>query len=85
MKPRDGKPKKFAMLLGIGFDNADGHYRRTSGKNFLLVGGSAETHEKMQDKAIALNEELDRRGRRLEDVDSPDEMRDIAHDAGLDA
>jgi hypothetical protein len=84
MKARDEQARqKFSMLFGIGFDGKDGHYRRTSGKNFLLIGGSEETHEKMQDKAIALNEELDRRGRRLEDVDSAEEMRDIANDAGL--
>lgn len=84
MKARDEKARqKFAMLFGIGFDGKDGHYRRTSGENFLLLGGSEETHEKMQDKAIALNEELDRRGRRLEDVESAEEMRDIADDAGL--
>jgi hypothetical protein len=71
------------MLFGVGFDGKDGHYRQTRGDNFFLVGGSEETHEVMQDKAIALNEELDRRGRKLEDVDSADELRDIAHDAGL--
>jgi hypothetical protein len=77
------KDKKFAMLLGVGFDGKDGHYRQTKGDNFLLIGGSDETHKVMQEKALSLNEELKRRGKRLEDVESPEEMRDIASDAGL--
>ncbi len=83
MKDRDAGSRKFAMLLGVAFDNQDGHHRQTRGENFILVGGSEETHSVMQDKALSLNEELKRRGKRLEEVESPDEMRDIAHDAGL--
>ena len=79
---RDGK--KFVMLFGVGLDGDDGHYRETRGRDFFLVGGSEDTHSAMQDKAMALNEELDRRGKRLKDVDDPEEMRDIAHDAGLE-
>ncbi len=77
------RDRRFAMILGLGLDGKDGHYRRTRGENFLLVGGSEKTHEVMQEKALSLNEELRRRGKRLEDVDGPEEMRDIAHDAGL--
>jgi hypothetical protein len=77
------RDRRFAMLLGLGLDGKDGHYRRTRGENFILVGGSQKTHEVMQEKALSLNEELRRRGKRLEDVDGPEEMRDIAHDAGL--
>ncbi len=84
MKRQEEKQgEKFAFLLGVGLDGKDGHYRQTKGDEFLLVGGSEETHRVMQDKAVALNEELARRGKRLKDVDGPDEMRDIAHDAGL--
>ena len=36
-----------AMMMGIGFDNKDGHKRITKGENFVLVGGSEETHERM--------------------------------------
>jgi hypothetical protein len=83
MKDARDQDKKFAMFLGVGLDGTDGHYRRTRGKNFILVGGSDRTHEVLQEKAISLNEELDRRGKSLEDVESTEEMRDIAHDAGL--
>ena len=74
-----GKQKKAkkAVLLGLGLDNDDGHTRVTTGKNFHLVGGSEDTHAHMQEKAVKFNEELDRRDRRLEDVE-PKEFLDIA-------
>ena len=71
------KPK--ASLLGLGLDAEDGQTRITRGKNFVLYGGSKETHEVMQETAIKVNEKLDRRGKRLEDV-SVTEMRDILRD-----
>jgi hypothetical protein len=61
------KPKE-AVLLGLGLDGQDGHTRLTRGKNFVLYGGSDETHGRMQETAIKVNEHLDRRGQRLEDV-----------------
>ena len=73
---------KKAWLLGLGFDNKDGHVRLTRGDNFRLVGGSEETHSTMQEKALRFNEKLRERGRRLEDI-SREEFRDIAHDIGL--
>ena len=68
--------KRKASLLGLGLDAEDGQTRITRGKNFVLYGGSKETHEVMQETAIKVNEKLDRRGKRLEDV-SVTEMRDI--------
>ena len=68
--------KKVAGFVGLGFDAPDEHKRLTRGKNFLLAGGSAETHAVMQETAIKINENLDRRGKRLEDV-SPREFADI--------
>jgi len=76
--PGKKKTVKKALLLGVGLDNKDGHTRVTTGKNFHLVGGSEETHGEMQEKAVKFNEELDRRKKRLEDVD-PKEFVDIAH------
>lgn len=70
------KPRKQAAMLGLGLDGDDGHTRLTRGKNFVLYGGSQETHARMQETAIKVNEQLDRRGRQLEDV-SPRELRDI--------
>ena len=79
----NGKPKQArkAVLLGVGLDS-DGHKRVTTGENFLLAGGSKETHEEMTEKAVKINEKLSARGRRLEEV-SREEFDDIAHDVGL--
>jgi hypothetical protein len=71
------------MLFGIGLDGKDGHIRQTRGEEFFLVGGSEKTHEAMQDRAQAISEELQRRGKRLVDVSGPEELRDIVHDAGI--
>ena len=70
------KTKKSAALLGLAFDAEDDQKRITRGENFVLLGGSEETHHVMQETAIKLNEHLDRRGARLEDV-SVTELRDI--------
>lgn len=70
------KPVKSATLLGLGLDNEDGHTRLTRGKNFVLAGGSQDTHSRMQETAIKLNEQLDQKGKRLEDV-SPPELFDM--------
>jgi hypothetical protein len=74
------KSKRSAALLGVAFDNEDGHTRLTRGKNFLLYGGSQETHAAMQETAVKINEQLDKRGQRLEDV-SLHELRDICRNA----
>jgi len=62
-------PKKAhkAMLLGIGLDS-DGHRRLTAGPNFLLAGGSAETHEAMTEKVVKIMEKLAAKGKTLESV-----------------
>jgi hypothetical protein len=75
------KTRSKAILLGVGLDS-DGHKRLTTGPNFALVGGTAETHEAMTEKAIKINEQLADRGKRLEDVSS-EEFEDIAHSVGL--
>ena len=64
------------MLLGLGFDNKDGHKRYTKGEDFVLMGGSEETHEKMTETAIKVNEKLARKGRNIRTA-SDEELRDI--------
>ena len=75
------KKKRKAALLGIGLDS-DGHKRVTKGDNFLLVGGSKDTHEDMTEKAIKINEKLKKRGKQLDEV-SQEEFSDIAQEVGL--
>ncbi|MBQ9337805.1 MAG: hypothetical protein IJS14_10985 [Lentisphaeria bacterium] len=69
-----------SMLLGLGLDNQDGHKRLTKGDNFVMVGGSEETHERMTETAIKFNEKLAKRGKTLQDL-SPEEFRDMMHEA----
>ena len=62
-------------FLGVGLDT-DGHRRVTQADHFLLVGGSAETHERMQETVVKFEEALDKTGKRLRDV-SPEEAADL--------
>ena len=55
-------------MLGLGLDKDDGPLRITRGENYHLFGGSKTTHEKMQEIAIRVNEELADRGKTLEQV-----------------
>ncbi|MCX7007543.1 MAG: hypothetical protein NTY53_09905 [Kiritimatiellaeota bacterium] len=70
------KRKDRAHLLGLGFDNTDGHVRITQGVNFSIFSGSEETHERMQRHCVKLNEKLARKGKRLEET-SHEEVRDL--------
>lgn len=77
--PRRPRRKPQAALLGLAFDADDGHKRITRGPNFVLAGGSHETHGVMQETAIKINERLQQQGKQLADV-SPRELRDIVAD-----
>ena len=65
-----------AHLLGVGLDNDDGHKRITRAEDFSLVGGSAETHERMTETALKTFEELKNRGKSIHTVE-PQELADI--------
>ena len=69
------------ILVGVGLDS-DGHKRLTTGDNFVLTGGTQETHEVMTEKAIKINEKLRERGKQLEQV-TREEFDDIASSVGL--
>ncbi len=76
MKSKSRKAKT-AALVGVGFDGGEEDETRLSrGKNFVLLGGSAETHAQMQETALKVNERLDLMGKRLEDV-TVHELRDL--------
>jgi hypothetical protein len=64
-------------LLGLGLDGRDGHRRVTSGDDFLLVGGSEETHERMQDVVLRMRAKLKGSGRSFGDL-SRGEFEDLA-------
>jgi hypothetical protein len=71
-KPRRGP----SALLGLGLDNDDGHKRITTGEQFAILGGSAETHERMTETVVKTFEELKQRGKHLNEV-RPVELADI--------
>ena len=72
--------KKTVGLFGVGLDNDDGHSRVTQGEDFCVVGGSAETHERMQELVIKMDAKVKRKGKRFGDL-SRDEFEDLAREA----
>jgi len=68
-------------MLGLAMDG-DGHKRLTTGENFVLAGGTRETHEVLTEKVIKINEKLAAAGKRLEEV-SREQFDDLAHSVGL--
>jgi hypothetical protein len=72
--------RRVAGLLGLAFDADDGQKRITRGKNFLLAGGSEETHGLMRNTIVKVTETLDERGINLTDV-SVEELRELLDEA----
>ena len=68
MAKRKRKEPEVVGFLGVGLDNKDGHQRLTRSEHFVLVGGSSETHEKMQDTAIKFTEALENKGKPLHET-----------------
>lgn len=78
-KPK--KPKaKVKAVVGIGLDATDGVKRVTRTEEGVLVGGSKETHERMQETAIKFSEGLEQVGKKLSEV-SPQQAMDILREA----
>jgi hypothetical protein len=71
-------PAPKAGLLGVGLDNTDGHKRLTTGEQFAIVGGSAETHDRMTETVVKTFEELKTRGKPLHKIE-PNELAEILH------
>jgi hypothetical protein len=65
-----------AALLGLGFDNDDGHKRITTGEQFAIVGGSEETHGRMTETVVKTFEELKTRRKHLHQIE-PQELAEI--------
>src|SRR5262245_6090007 len=62
------RPVRVAGILGVGLDSEDGHTRITRTDHMVLVGGSAETHDRMQETAIRFAEGLEKRGKAMKDA-----------------
>jgi hypothetical protein len=72
--------RQLVGFLGVALDGKDGHRRITRSEHFLLLGGSQETHEHMQDTAIRFGEALQRTGKVLQDT-SVEEAVDLLREA----
>lgn len=72
-----------AHLIGVGLDQKDGHKRITQSERFAVVGGSAETHERMTETVIKTFETLDRKGQTLESIEKK-ALKDIIKDCTPD-
>lgn len=62
---RGGSAEKVVGIVGVGLDAEDGQKRATRTDEMILLGGSKETHERMQETAVRFGEALERRGKRL--------------------
>lgn len=56
------------MLYGLGFDNKDNHKRVTTGEQFYIAGGSAETHENLVEKVLEFGEAVKKYGKKMDDL-----------------
>jgi len=81
-KPQQKAKRKGRLVgfLGIGLDNQDDNHRITRSEYFLLIGGSQDTHERMQNTAIHFTRGLHDRGKRLQDANL-NEVIDLLHEA----
>jgi hypothetical protein len=76
----DGGKREVLGFVGVGLDGKDGHKRLTHSEHFFIVGGSAETHERMQDTAVRFGENLKKKGKTLKETE-PEEALDILRDS----
>jgi hypothetical protein len=77
-QPSIPRPRRLrAALIGFTFDSGDDQQRLTRGDQTLIVGGSAETHAELLATALRMEQELDRRGLGLGDLD-PLELAELA-------
>ncbi|MCZ6573390.1 MAG: hypothetical protein ACE10D_00075 [Planctomycetota bacterium] len=72
---------RMRFLMGLGFDG-DGHARITKGEDYVLLGGSSETHERMQDQAERFRDSLRCLGTDLQCA-TPEEVEAAARESGL--
>ena len=81
-RPAERRPRTRAhrQLVGIGLDGSEDEKRVTKGEDFVLMGGSRETHEIMQDLVIRMEEKLKRKGKRMGELEDP-EFEDLVRDS----
>jgi len=78
----DRNPRSARLVMGLGFDGDDGHARVTKGEDFVLLGGSERTHDRMVDGVVRFQDTLRKMGTDLQNA-SRDQVLEAAHEAGL--
>lgn len=68
MNSQDNLSRGNSILYGLAFDNKDNHKRITTGENFHILGGSAETHKNLVKMILEFNEVIKRYGKKLDDL-----------------
>ena len=79
MAKKSSKKPQVVGFVGVGLDG-DGEQRVTRSEHFFILGGSQETHERMQDTAIRFSEKLNQRGKPLHET-PVEEVIEILHEA----
>ena len=68
MNNHDKSSKEKTILCGLAFDNKDNHKRITTGENFYVIGGAAETHENLVEKVMEFTGVIKKYGKKLDDL-----------------
>jgi len=71
-----------SKLISVGLDGDSEELRITRSEDFLLVGGSKDTHEQMQEKCIKFTEKVRQTGKTMEGLDRR-EFLDIAEQCDM--
>ncbi|PWU04136.1 MAG: hypothetical protein C5B43_05035 [Verrucomicrobia bacterium] len=66
-------------LIGISIDHGDGHKRITQAEQFLILGGSQESHQFLTETFLKVFNNLKQTGRQLETLE-PDELFEIINE-----
>jgi len=78
MQQSSPRPRRLrAAFIGFGLDSGDDEQRLTRGDQTLIFGGSAETHAELRATALKMEQELNRRGQDLGELD-PRELAELA-------
>lgn len=84
MNSQENMSRGNSILCGFAFDNTDNHKRITTGENFYILGGSAETHENLVEKVLEFNQLVKKYGKKLDNL-SEKEFYNIANEICADA
>ena len=78
MQQSSPQPRRLrAAFIGFGLDSGDDEQRLTRGDQTLIFGGSAETHAELRATALKMEQELNRRGQDLAELD-PTQLAELA-------